>query len=104
MYLWVYLTVEIVLARPNPLRPHAPRSHMHTGPLVIATNPILCLSRRGKCTYVFLTAEKVLASPHPPRPTDGIFNIFTDNMFLWLKHYHRIRVICVTLCASAPKD
>ncbi len=27
-------TVEIVLASPHPSRPHAPLSHMHTGPLV----------------------------------------------------------------------
>jgi hypothetical protein len=30
-----------VLGGPHPPRPYAPRSHMHTGPLVISTTPIL---------------------------------------------------------------
>jgi hypothetical protein len=44
MYLRVY-TAEITLDSLHPPRPYAPHSHMHTGPLVIATaTPSLCLN------------------------------------------------------------
>jgi hypothetical protein len=33
---YVYMTAEIDLASLHPPRPYATRSHMHTGPLVIA--------------------------------------------------------------------
>ena len=35
------MTVEISLTRPHPPRPYDTRSHIHTGPLVIATKPTL---------------------------------------------------------------
>jgi hypothetical protein len=36
-----YMTAEVALASPPPHRPYATRSHMHTGPLVIALHLVL---------------------------------------------------------------
>ena len=41
----VYMTTEIDFIKPTPPRPYAPRSHMHTGPLILTTTPSLWLNR-----------------------------------------------------------
>ncbi len=47
----------------------SPRSHMHTGASVNASQRALCLSGLDWCIFVYLTAETALASPpRPPRP------------------------------------
>ncbi len=103
------MTVEIALASLHPLRPYATRSHMHTGPLVIATaTPSLWAESATRLMYLRVydsrdSSRQPAPSPsvcyslkhaHSTLPTPTILTITCTQVLWFLELLTRPTVSC----------